>query len=180
MIGSLAHGDPLAEWLSLFLLFDGSVGLSSAEGARVVPSSDWLEGYLLTAAGEDEFVEEASLRLPGDGEGSAFVEVAHRHGDFCLVSAAASVSLDERGAIAEARLVIAGLRPVPFRAGPLEERLKGEPATAEFFERALDALPGEAAPEDLHATAAYRRHAAGVVAVRALVTAAGRAGSKAA
>jgi|SRR5579872_370405 len=183
VVGSLAHGDPLAEWIALLLLFDGAVTLSSRRGRRTVGAADWLEGYLRTAAADDELVEEATFVLPGDGgpgRGSAFVEVAHRHGDFCLVAAAASLTLGDGGEVAAARLVVAGLGPVPFRAVGVETGLAGLRPTEAAFAQALESLPDEDAQDDLHATAGYRRHTARVVAARALVAAAGRASGGAA
>ena len=175
VVGSLAHGDSLAEWISLALLLDGTVLLSSTAGERVVPAGEWLQGYLKTAAEDDEIVREASFSLPGDSDGTAFVELARRHGDFCLVSAGAFLALGERGTIASARVVLAGIGPVPFRDQAIESLLAGEPATAETFERVVAALPKSGAQDDVHATAAYRHHAIGVITVRALMTAARRA-----
>jgi carbon-monoxide dehydrogenase medium subunit len=178
VVGSLAHGDPLAEWISLALLLDATLTLSSSSGTRVVEATGWLEGYLQTAAGDDDLVEEASFTLPageGAGEGSAFVELARRHGDFCLVSAAAAIALGGGGTVARARLVIAGVRSVPFRAEAVEEALIGEPPIPETWERVTARLGHIDAQGDLHATAAYRRHVAAVVARRALASAAARA-----
>lgn len=176
--GSFAHGDPLAEWISLALLLDGSLKLSSSSGTRVVAAGQWLEGYLTTAAEDDELVEAVtfSFRPEGrDGEGSSFVELAHRHGDFCLVSAAASISLGARGRIERARLVLAGVGSVPRRAEAAEEALVGEKPTTEALARAAGRLGEMESTGDVHATAAYRRHAAGVIALRALGSAAERA-----
>jgi carbon-monoxide dehydrogenase medium subunit len=176
--GSLAHGDPLAEWVSLALLLDASMKVSSTTRTRVVDAAGWLQGYLNTAVAEDELLEEASFRLPGGsgaGEGSAFVELAHRHGDFCLVSAAATIALDEQGGVAQARLVLAGVKALPFRATELEDALAGEQPTAETLVRVTAPLARLEAEGDLHATAAYRRQVAGVVARRALASATARA-----
>lgn len=174
--GSLAHGDPLAEWVSLALLLDASITLSSSSTTRVVAAPAWLEGYLQTAAHDDELVEEVAFPLPQpDGtESSAFVELARRHGDFCLVSAAASIRVGEGGRVEQARLVLGGVGAVPRRVEAAEAALTGEQPTAESIGRAVASLGELEAVGDLHASAAYRRHTAGVVARRALEAAAGR------
>lgn len=167
--GSIAHGDPLAEWISLALLFDATLSLSSSSGRREVGAEAWLEGYLRTAADDEELLEEVSFALPRSvGEASAFVELARRHGDFCLVSAAASLRLDPSGRVEQARLVLAGVGPLPVRVATAEAALVGELPTLEAARHAVEEIGELEAYGDLHAGAGYRRHAAGVIAKRAL------------
>ena len=78
--------------------------------------------------------------------------------------------------IEEARVALTGVGDRPVRASEAEARLVGEPLTpgvlgeaAEAVRRAID--PGS----DIHATAAYRRHVAGVLGERAIRLAAARA-----
>lgn len=176
--GSLAHGDPLAEWCSLALLFESSVTAVSHRGSRRISGKDLLRGFLETDLAPDEFISSVSLELDPPGAGSSFVELARRHGDFAVVSVGALLTLDS-GRISEARVVLSGLKPLPCRVTSLEHSLIGKEATDEVFAMSAErALEGEeASSSDLHGSAAYRQHVSGVLIRRALVKAAERAGA---
>src|SRR5262249_32238354 len=126
----------------------------------------------------DELLMAVSFAVPTAGSGWCFTEVARRHGDFALVAVAAVLTLDQESTIASARLALGGVGPVPVRARAAERVLVGQPATEEVFRAAAaagaadDALDPE---DDLHASAAYRRHLAGVLTRRALTVAGARA-----
>jgi aerobic carbon-monoxide dehydrogenase medium subunit len=91
-----------------------------------------------------------------------------RHGDYAVCGTAAAVELDGRGRIAAARLAFISVAPTPVLVDATEVLEGVAPARAPWeavAERARRAVrPGS----DLHASADYRRHLAGVLAVRAL------------
>jgi carbon-monoxide dehydrogenase medium subunit len=176
VIGSLVHGDPLAEWAALAILLDGEITVSSARGSRTIPAREWFTGYLDTAIDGDEVAESARFRLSSSGEGSAFVELARRHGDFCLVSAAASVALDDAGCVRQARVIVSGLGPVPLLVKEVGEALQGARPTEEVLaEVSRQAWNIGKVPGDIHASGAYRRHVAPVFVHRAMSLATRRA-----
>ena len=119
---------------------------------------------------------EVRFRWPPDGAGSAFVEVARRHGDFALGAAGAVVVLGADGTVWEARVAVAGVDALPSRAAAAEAALVGRAPTEEAC-----AAAGAAAaatfdpPNDIHADAAYRRRLGATLVRRALVLAASRA-----
>jgi carbon-monoxide dehydrogenase medium subunit len=174
--GSLAHGDPLAEWSLLARLFECSVEAVSHRGSRRIKGGDLLKGFLETDLAPDELISSVSLD-PGPREaGSAFVKLARRHGDFAIVSVGAFLEI-ESGRVAGARVVLSGMRSLPYRLTRLEDWLVGEETTEESFATAAArGLEGEdASTSDLHGSAAYRRHTAEVLIRRALAKAAERA-----
>jgi len=176
VIGSLVHGDPLAEWASLAILLDGEITVSSTRGSRTVPAREWFTGYLDTAIDGDEVAESARFRLSSAGEGSAFVELARRHGDFCLVSAAVSVALDDAGCVRRARVIVSGLGPVPMLMNEIGEGLQGARPTEEVLsEMSRQAGSVVNVPGDIHASGEYRRHVAPVFVHRAMTLATRRA-----
>jgi xanthine dehydrogenase YagS FAD-binding subunit len=74
---------------------------------------------------------------------------------FALVSAAVMLHVVE-GVVADVRVALGGVAPVPWRARRAEEALRGRPATAAAFGQAVDAeltaaqvLPGNAFKVDL-------------------------------
>lgn len=153
VVGSLAHADPAAEWPVLAMLLEATVVVARAGGAhRSVAARDWFTGVFSTDLKVGELAVEARIPLPGPRTGTAFVEIARRHGDFALGSAAALVRLDAAGHVVESRLALGGCDSVPVTATP-------DPA----------AVAKEINPvDDIHATAAYRRELAATLAARAL------------
>jgi carbon-monoxide dehydrogenase medium subunit len=167
--GSIAHADPAAELPAVALALDAELVARSSSGERTIPASEFFMGYLTTALQPEELLVE--VRLPGlaAGHGSAFVELARRHGDFALVGVGAAVALDGSGAIADARLVFIGVGGAPVRAREAEALLRGAMPTDEVYAEAAERAKGELEPgSDSHASAEYRRRIAGVLAQRAL------------
>jgi len=82
---------------------------------------------------------------------------------------------DRKGRIDEIRIGVTGVNPVPFRAKSVEQRLRGQSPDATAL-RVLCAQIDEADPTgDLHASAEYRQHLAGVFVARAVAKAIERA-----
>jgi CO/xanthine dehydrogenase FAD-binding subunit len=76
------------------------------------------------------------------------------------------------GAIEQARIALTGVGPTALRATEAEDLLIGHALEPDRTHRMIDAIRATIAPEtDLHASADYRRHLAGVLAGRALVAA---------
>jgi carbon-monoxide dehydrogenase medium subunit len=167
--GSIAHADPSAEIPTVALALDAEVvAVSAARGARHIPAGELFEGFFTTSIGEDEILTEVRFPAAAPGAGTAFEEVARRHGDFALVGAAVSVATAD-GAVADARIALMGVAGTPVRATEAEQALVGAPATTETFTNAGELAAADLEPaSDIHGTAAYRRHLARVVVRRAL------------
>jgi CO/xanthine dehydrogenase FAD-binding subunit len=178
--GSLAHADPAAELPLVAQVLGATIVLRSVDGAREVAASGFFTGPLMTAARPDECLEEIRWpAAPGPRTGSAFGEVSRRHGDFAMAAAGAQVTLDEDGRCAGAGFGIGGGGSVPRAFPDIAARLAG----TKLEETAVKDAAESAAREvdfygDLHASAEYRRHLAGVLAMRALCAARDRAQSK--
>jgi carbon-monoxide dehydrogenase medium subunit len=159
VVGSLAHADPSAEWPVLAVLLDATLEVEGAAGRRSIAAKDFFKGLFATDLQAGELVVEARFPLPPAGAGSAFVEVARRHGDFALGAAAAVITLASDGSVATARLALGGFDSVPVRVTP-------DPARAATEVHPVD---------DIHAPASYRRKLAVTLAQRALQLAEQRA-----
>jgi carbon-monoxide dehydrogenase medium subunit len=174
--GSLAHADPASELPAVVTLLDAELVARSARGERTLRADEFFVSYFTTRLEPDELLTEVRLPAWPAAAGWAFLEVSRRHGDFAMVGVASLVRLGSDGSIAEARLAYTGVGATPVRAREAERGLVGQPATEDTFaaaaERAVQALDPQA---DVHATAAYRRHVAGVLTRRALARAVERA-----
>lgn len=174
--GSLSHADPAAELPAVVAALGATVVLRDARGERRMTPAQFFTGYLTTALEPDEVLAEIRIPIQPAGTGSAFHEVNRRHGDFAIAAAAAWVRLDARGRCLAARVALAGVHGSPYSHEPTERALVGSALSPVDLEAAARALTAELKPhEDLHASAAYRREAARVLAQRALAEAAARA-----
>jgi CO/xanthine dehydrogenase FAD-binding subunit len=175
--GSLAHADPSAELPLVAQVLGAKMRLRSANGSRTLEAEKFFAGPMTTSTRPDECLEE--IRWPGWGEkrvGSAFTEIAIRHGDFAMVAAAAQVVLDAQGRCTRAAFGLGGADGTPLAFPKIAERLVG----TRLEDKAIDDVADSAAKatdpgSDLHATKEYRRHLARVLASRALREARDRA-----
>ena len=167
-VGSLAHADPAGEMTAVLALLGGSVRVASSAGTRDVAADDFFLGPLESAVQPGELAVEASFPVLPAAAGTEFVEVARRHGDYAVCGVAALVQLDAAGAITTARAAYLSVAATPLVLD-LTEAAASASGAAPRFAAAADAARGQLEPEaDIHATADYRRHLAGVLTARAL------------
>ncbi len=174
VVGSLVHADPAAELPVVWQAQEGSLELVSAAGRRSVPAQDFFLHIMTTACEADEMVVGVSLPPLPPSTGTAFLEVARRHGDFAVVSVAVLLTVDA-GMVSRARIALGGVAPTPLRARGAEERLTGTPVDVTAFAEAARIAATETEPvSDVHGTAEYRREVAATLVRRSLVLAAER------
>lgn len=176
MGGSLSHADPAAEWPVVAVALGATMVMRSPKGGRQVPAADFFVGLLTTALGADEILVEVRFPVAPARTGAEFLEVSRRHGDFALVSVGVQVTLGGGGAIEDLRLALGGVGPYPFDAAVQAMALIGNKPKDPDIE-SLGSSIGAALdpPDDLHASAEYRKEVAAVLIARALRTALGRA-----
>jgi CO/xanthine dehydrogenase FAD-binding subunit len=170
--GSLVHADPSAELPAVLTALDGRVRLTGPDGTREVAAADFFLMYFMTAIRPDEILTEVRIPCLPDGAGWSFTEVARRHGDFALAGVACTLELDPDGLIQACRLALTGVGLTPVRALEAEDRLAGVKPSPAAWALAAEAVRRAVEPEsDVHGTAEYRRHLAGVLTERALARA---------
>lgn len=173
--GSLAHVDPAAELLAVATAVDGSLDVRSARGRRRISIHDFPVTFFTSALEPDELIVSVRLPLWPEGHGYAFEEFARRHGDFAVVAAAALVNLDTAGRVDRAAVALVGMGGTPVRAREVEDMLLGEAPSPDLLRSARQRATAYDALEDIHGSADYRRHLAGVLTERALRRATSRA-----
>jgi carbon-monoxide dehydrogenase medium subunit len=173
--GSLSHADPAAELPAVALCLDARFTARGPGGERILEARDFFRTQLTTALAPTELLTEVWFPGSPRGSGSAWLELARRHGDYALVGVAAMVTL-AGDRVGTARLALTGVGDRPIRARDAEARLAGAALTPDVVADAAEAVRRAIDPgSDIHATAAYRRHVAGVLTGRALRLAAVRA-----
>lgn len=175
--GNLSHADPASELPALTVAMEGRMTLKSATEEREVAAPEFFLGLLTTDIGVDEMLVEIAFPAPTPRTGTCFMEVARRRGDFALAGVAAIVTLDGEGRCAKARLALCGVGETPVDASEALSSLIGQPCTDEVIEAAATDVQGMIEPSgNVHGTADYQRHIAGVLTQRALRVAYQRAG----
>jgi carbon-monoxide dehydrogenase medium subunit len=167
--GSVAHADPAAELPAVLLALDASVEARSGRGTRVIPANDLFTGFLSTSLDVDELLTAVLIPPWPTRAGWSFHEFNRRSGDFAIVGVAAVVRLAANGSIDGARLAFLGVDSRPVRAETAEAVLGGANPSADLWSEAARQAAAELSPtSDVHGSATYRKHLAGVLAERAL------------
>ncbi|NUR88520.1 MAG: xanthine dehydrogenase family protein subunit M [Nonomuraea sp.] len=154
VVGSLVHADPAAELPAVLAVLGGTVRLARRGEAELdVPAARFFVGPMESSVEPRELAVSAFFPALPAGSGTAFVEVARRHGDYALAGVCAVVTPHW------ARVACIGVGAVPV---VVDVTGADGPAAAEVVRAAVD-------PEDdIHASADYRRHLVGVLTERAL------------
>ena len=175
--GSLAHADPASELPAVMVALEADFTAVKRGGHRTLPADSFFTGLFATALDPDEMLVEIHVPALPSRTGGAFVEIARRAGDFALVRVAALVTLDDAGRATRARLALCGAGPTPVRAREAERVLTGQRPEGRALDDAADrAAAATDPPDDIHASAAFRRKLARHVARQAIELAAQRVG----
>jgi carbon-monoxide dehydrogenase medium subunit len=173
---AMSHADPAAEMPMMALLLNAEIRIASTRAARRLPAREFFVGSLTTALAPDELVTAIDLPYVPRGAGWGFEEFARRHGDYALAAVAATM-VRRAGRAHDVRIAVMGVDEMPMRVPDAETVLEGSDFGSRTLESAVDALRGAIMPNsDLHASADYRRHLAGVLTRRTLTAAWARAG----
>ncbi len=166
--GSLAHADPSGELTAVLSLLGGTVLARSVDGDRTIGSDELFEGPLQSSLAENELLVEASFPRPSSTTTTGFREVARRHGDYAVCGVATAVDRDDGGTITQARAAFISVAPTPLvidLGDVIAGRSRAEVDKGEVYDFVTARIDP---PDDIHATADYRRHIAGVLVCQAL------------
>jgi aerobic carbon-monoxide dehydrogenase medium subunit len=170
--GSLAHADASSELCSVSLAVDARMRVRGPGGNREIPAAEFFLGPFTTVLAADEILTE--IVIPGFSlrAGYAYTEVSRRRGDFALAGVGCVIGLAEDDTVSYARLAYISVGPRALRGRHAEDSLLGGRLGEAAIERAASLVSEDIGPAgDLHASADFRRHLAGVLTARALRTA---------
>ena len=171
--GSLAHGDPAGDLPAVALALDATLIARGPGGDREIAAGDFFVDYLTTALAPDEIL--TGVRVPKlGGDWGYRYEKFHRTAQAWAIVGVAALTRRSNGQVAEARIGLTNMGPVPVRATAAEAAAAGAEASREALRAAAThAAEGTQPPSDLHGAPDYRRHLARVLTGRALAAAAG-------
>lgn len=178
--GSLVHADPAAQLPLVAVVLEAEIVLRSTTGRRVVRAADFLRDVMTVDLRDDEMV--SAIRIPKTASarpGFGFALFSRRRGDFAIVSAATWLRLDPDGSVAEIRLGVGGVGPVPVRPRELEAGAIGAvPGVGWVRDQSAEVARHLDPEDDPRLSAAYRRDLATTLLERALADAVARAGDR--
>ena len=173
--GNLGSASPAGDGLPPLYVSDAEVELASATGTRRLPVAEFVTGPKRQLAREDELI--AAFHLPAATGPQQFAKIGPRNAMVIAVCSLALAIWPERRAVCAC---IGSAGPTPIRAGEAEAFVAGVldedglwegrgALSSAALERFGELVAAAAAPiDDVRGSAAYRRHALGVLARRTL------------
>ena len=166
--GIVAHADPAADYPAMVLALEAQLSVAGPRGTRTVSALDFFHGFYTTDLAPDEILTEVRVPVLGPGTGTAYGKWTRRACDFAVVGGAAAVGV-AGGPIRRAAVALTGVGDKAVRASAVEQALSGRPATESSLREAAQlAAEGLEPPDDLNASADFRRHLARVMTRRVL------------
>jgi len=150
--GGPCHAVHPSDPASALVALNAEVRVRGSRGERVLPADEF---FILPAQGrrvetvldEDELVLSVRLPPPAPGTRSTYLKAMERKAwTFALAGVAAALRLSEDGKVLDARVVLSGVAPVPWRAFRSEEALLNEKAGEKAFAAAARAAIEGASP----------------------------------
>lgn len=174
--GNLAHADPASEMPALAVGMQATIRIKASTGERSLAAVDFFQGLLTTALQADEMLVGIELPDQRSNTGTSFQEVARRKGDFAMAGAASSLTVDEEGICTHARIALCGVGETPVDASDAAAILVGHRVEADQIAGVAESIQEMIEPAgNIHGSADYQRHLAGVLTERTLAIAYDRA-----
>ena len=134
-----------------------------------MPAAEFFVSTFMTALESEDVLAAVHFPVWSGRCGFAVEEVGRRLGDFALTGVACGVELGDGDQVNRAAIGMFGMGSTPLRASKAEAALTGSSAADVDLEEVGRAATAETdPPDDIHASAAYRRKVGAVMVVRAL------------
>lgn len=170
--GNLSNASPAADLAVVFVAFGAQFRILGTKGEREVAAEEFFRGVNQTALADGELLVEVTVPMPEGTTGCGFSRVSRSVVDIAQANAAVCLTVGPDGTVANARVALGAVAPVPVRSREAEEILLGamlsrvDPAVVDQAGRqaASDTRP----ISDMRASADYRREVSRVLVKRAL------------
>ncbi|MCP5000641.1 MAG: xanthine dehydrogenase family protein subunit M [Hyphomicrobiales bacterium] len=171
LAGNIANASPAADLVPPMIAYDADIVLRSAAGERILPLAEFFVGPGQSVIEPDEILTEIRLPLTSAATAATFIKLGQRRSmTISQVNLATRLSLDARGLVSAARIVLGAVAPVPMRAVAAEAMLTGKELSGELLCAAAGKAREEVTPiSDVRASSAYRREMTEVLVRRALL-----------
>ena len=173
--GNVANGDPGNDLPALMLTLSASYRLEGSGGAREVAASEFYQGAYFTALEPGEILTSISIPVPAAGHGHAYEKLKRKVGDYATAAAAVVLTVSG-GKVASCAIGLTNLHETPLLATDAAKAVIGTSLDAASLKKAASAAEAIMSPaSDARGPVEYRKHVGGIMVVRALQRAFGRA-----
>jgi CO/xanthine dehydrogenase FAD-binding subunit len=155
--GNIVNASPAADSPPALLAYDAELELVSAKGSRPIPYHGFHTGYKQMDVRAGELLR--AIRLPRASQGLThyYRKVGTRKAQAISKVCFAGVARMNANQIADVRIALGSVAPIPIRCVLTEAALHGKTISANTIAAAKSALAAEIAPiDDLRSTRDYR------------------------
>ena len=155
--GNIANASPAADSLPALLVYDAELILVSARGERRMAYRDFHTGYKRMNLAADELIRAICLPRGFAGYVSYARKVGARNAQAISKVCIAALGRVENGVVADARIALGSVAPLPIRLGETERVIAGKRLDADVRALARKTAVSETRPiDDIRSTAKYR------------------------
>jgi aerobic carbon-monoxide dehydrogenase medium subunit len=180
MVGNLCNGSPAADGVPALIAGNAKVVISGPKGKRTIPVEQVPVSPGRISLKKGEIIESILLpKRPANSSDAYLRFIPRTEMDIAVVSAAVNLTLDGKGTVKDARVVLGAVAPTIIVVPAAAKALIGTKLDAEALEKLASACSAACKPiDDKRGTIEFRTKVAGVLARRAAEIAYKRAGGK--
>jgi len=166
--GSLAYGDPAAEWPACSLTLRATMIIQGPAGERRISANDFFIDLYTTSLEPDEILVASEIPLAGKDEVFYFHELARRHGDYAVAGLAA-VAKKQGDVLTDCAFTFFSVGATPVMATKAQAIVDGKKLSDELIAQAVSVARNEIeAIADITNSAEAKQHLIGVLLERGL------------
>ena len=166
--GSLAYGDPAAEWPACSLTLRATMIIHGPAGERRISANDFFIDLYTTSLEPDEILVATEIPLASKQEVFYFHELARRHGDYAVAGLAA-VAQKQGDVLTDCAFTFFSVGATPVIATKAQDLINGQKLNDELIARAVAEARDEIeAIADITNSAEAKQHLIGVLLERGL------------
>jgi aerobic carbon-monoxide dehydrogenase medium subunit len=173
--GNVANGDPGNDLPALVMTLSGEYVLEGSSGTRTVAARDFYLGAYFTMLDPGEILTAITIPVPPSGHGYAYEKLKRKIGDYATAAAAVVLTM-EGGKVQTCSIGLTNVSDKPLLAEKAASSVVGSTLDDVSLKNAAAAAEAVMAPAaDERGPVEYRRHVGGIMVMRALKRAAGKA-----
>lgn len=166
--GSLAYGDPAAEWPACSLSLRATMIIHGPAGERRISAQDFFIDLYTTSLEPDEILVATEIPLASKNEVFYFHELARRHGDYAVAGLAA-VAQKQGDTLTNCAFTFFSVGATPVMATKAQDLINGQKLNDELIAKAVaEARKEIEAIADITNSAEAKQHLIGVLLERGL------------
>ena len=166
--GSLAYGDPAAEWPACSLTLRATMIIHGPAGERRISAKDFFIDLYTTSLEPDEILVATEIPLADKHEVFYFHELARRHGDYAVAGLAA-LAQKQGDVLTNCAFTFFSVGATPMMATKAQDLVNGQTLSAELIAKAVAEARNEIdAIADITNSAEAKQHLIGVLLERGL------------